>query len=178
MESDDSGLFKWLSNVDKFGFSFVSGVPASTEATEELVQRIGFIRETQYGKFWDFTSDLAKGDTAYTTMALAAHTDNTYFVSSILYVIQLLGIIASYLSWLNADRPMRTTTLPPPLPHRRNRRLHSPSRRLLRSFPPQRIAPIRLRYPLSSWCTRTCSWRTHFDIHAFNTRCLPGPSTS
>jgi len=33
------------------------------------------------GKFWDFTSDLAKGDTAYTTLALGAHTDNTYFVS-------------------------------------------------------------------------------------------------
>ena len=32
------------------------------------------------GKFWDFTSDLAKGDTAYTTLALGAHTDNTYFV--------------------------------------------------------------------------------------------------
>lgn len=32
------------------------------------------------GKFWDFTSNLAKGDTAYTTLALAAHTDNTYFV--------------------------------------------------------------------------------------------------
>jgi len=39
------------------------------------------------GKFWDFTSDLAKGDTAYTTLALGAHTDNTYFVSwsSIIY---------------------------------------------------------------------------------------------
>lgn len=33
------------------------------------------------GTFWDFTSDLAKGDTAYTTLALGAHTDNTYFVS-------------------------------------------------------------------------------------------------
>ncbi|KAI0073883.1 mitochondrial protein [Panus rudis PR-1116 ss-1] len=76
---DDKGLYKWLSNVDKFGFSFVSGVPATTEATEELAKRIGFIRETQYGKFWDFTSDLAKGDTAYTTLALGAHTDNTYF---------------------------------------------------------------------------------------------------
>lgn len=32
------------------------------------------------GKFWDFTADLAKGDTAYTTLALGAHTDNTYFV--------------------------------------------------------------------------------------------------
>jgi trimethyllysine dioxygenase len=32
------------------------------------------------GRFWDFTADLAKGDTAYTTLALGAHTDNTYFV--------------------------------------------------------------------------------------------------
>ncbi|TFY52534.1 hypothetical protein EVJ58_g9964 [Rhodofomes roseus] len=31
------------------------------------------------GTFWDFTSDLAKGDTAYTTLALGAHTDTTYY---------------------------------------------------------------------------------------------------
>ncbi|KAF8623635.1 hypothetical protein AX17_007335 [Amanita inopinata Kibby_2008] len=79
MADDDKGLFKWLSHVDQFGFCFVSGVPATPGATEELSRRIGFIRETQYGHFWDFTSDLAKGDTAYTTMALGAHTDTTYF---------------------------------------------------------------------------------------------------
>lgn len=76
---DDKGLHKWLRNVETFGFCFVSGVPATPEATEELCERIGFIRETQYGKFWEFTADLSKGDTAYTTMALGAHTDNTYF---------------------------------------------------------------------------------------------------
>lgn len=31
------------------------------------------------GGFWDFTSDLAAKDTAYTTLALGAHTDMTYF---------------------------------------------------------------------------------------------------
>ncbi|RXW23272.1 hypothetical protein EST38_g2573 [Candolleomyces aberdarensis] len=75
----DAGLYKWLSNIDRSGFSFVSGVPPTPEATEELSERIGFIRETQYGRFWSFTSDLAKGDMAYTTIALGAHTDNTYF---------------------------------------------------------------------------------------------------
>lgn len=35
------------------------------------------------GKFWDFTSDLAKGDMAYTTLALGAHTDTTYYASLI-----------------------------------------------------------------------------------------------
>ncbi|KZT06032.1 mitochondrial protein [Laetiporus sulphureus 93-53] len=79
MAEDEKGLFKWLSNIDKFGFCFVTGVPPTPEATEELSCRIGFIRETQYGKFWSFTSDLTKGDTAYTTLALGAHTDNTYF---------------------------------------------------------------------------------------------------
>ncbi|OSX59107.1 hypothetical protein POSPLADRAFT_1151947 [Postia placenta MAD-698-R-SB12] len=79
MSEDEQGLFKWLSNVDKFGFCFVTSVPPTPEATEGLSCRIGFIRETQYGKFWDFTSDLAKGDTAYTTMALGAHTDTTYY---------------------------------------------------------------------------------------------------
>ncbi|EPS97660.1 hypothetical protein FOMPIDRAFT_1024946 [Fomitopsis schrenkii] len=79
MAEDERGVFKWLSRVDKFGFCFISGVPPTPEATEELSRRIGFIRETQYGTFWDFTSDLAKGDTAYTTLALGAHTDTTYF---------------------------------------------------------------------------------------------------
>ena len=32
---------------DKFGFCFISGVPPTPEATEELSRRIGFIRETQ-----------------------------------------------------------------------------------------------------------------------------------
>lgn len=31
------------------------------------------------GGFWDFTSDLAHGDTAYTNIALPAHTDNSYY---------------------------------------------------------------------------------------------------
>ncbi|KAG9314929.1 Trimethyllysine dioxygenase [Chiua virens] len=79
MDESDQGLYKWLSNIDQFGFCLVSGVPATPEGTEELAKRIGFIRETQYGKFWEFTADLSKGDTAYTTMALGAHTDNTYF---------------------------------------------------------------------------------------------------
>lgn len=47
MANDELGLFRWLSNVDKFGFSFVLDVPQTTEATEKLSERIGFIRKTQ-----------------------------------------------------------------------------------------------------------------------------------
>jgi trimethyllysine dioxygenase len=76
---DDKAMLKWLQNIDQFGFCFIEGVPPSTEETEKLTRRIGPIRQTKYGGFWDFTADLAHGDTAYTNLALSAHTDTTYF---------------------------------------------------------------------------------------------------
>ncbi|KAJ1307940.1 hypothetical protein OPQ81_002017 [Rhizoctonia solani] len=75
---DDVGVYRWLQKIDEFGFCFVSGVPPNAENTEALARRIAFIRETKYGGFWDFTSDLKHGDTAYTNLALGAHTDTTY----------------------------------------------------------------------------------------------------
>ncbi|KAJ2966428.1 hypothetical protein NUW54_g13810 [Trametes sanguinea] len=127
MAEDNKGLFKWLSHVDKFGFCFISGVPATPEATEELSRRIGFIRETQYGTFWDFTSDLAKGDTAYTTLALSAHTDTTYFVGHSYH--SRSGNVAYHAL---ADRSMWPPTLPSSSAHWRHRRCHPARGRLLR----------------------------------------------
>ncbi|KAL7276939.1 hypothetical protein RUND412_000031 [Rhizina undulata] len=78
MESE-RGVAKWTSKIYQYGFCYVNGVPVTPEATEMLVKRISFIRRTHYGAFWDFTSDLSKKDTAYTTLALGVHTDTTYF---------------------------------------------------------------------------------------------------
>jgi trimethyllysine dioxygenase len=63
----------------EFGFCYVDECPVSPEKTQELLERIAFIRPTHYGGFHDFTSDLTIKDTAYTTLALPAHTDTTYF---------------------------------------------------------------------------------------------------
>ena len=64
----------------KYGFCYIDNTPFDTPAaTEALLRRIAFIRETHYGGFYDFTADLASKDTAYTNIALEAHTDNTYF---------------------------------------------------------------------------------------------------
>ncbi|KAG9285258.1 hypothetical protein G9A89_002511 [Geosiphon pyriformis] len=73
------GLAEWLHNIDKYGLSFVDGVPPNPKDTEDLAKRICFIRETHYGGFWDVMPNLEHGDTAYTTLPLKAHTDNTYF---------------------------------------------------------------------------------------------------
>jgi trimethyllysine dioxygenase len=82
IESGDAGLLRWLSMVEENGFALASGVPATLEATQQLVTRIGYVRETIFGGMWDFTANLAFKDTAYTSAAIGPHTDGTYSFDS------------------------------------------------------------------------------------------------
>ncbi len=69
-----------LRKIRKHGFCYIDQTPFEDPATtENLLKCISFIRETHYGGFYDFTADLASKDTAYTNIALEAHTDTTYF---------------------------------------------------------------------------------------------------
>jgi trimethyllysine dioxygenase len=76
--ASDHGVHQWLSIVATYGFALVTGTPATAAATEALIRRVGYIRETIFGGFWQFTDDLSKADLAYTTMHLSSHTDGTY----------------------------------------------------------------------------------------------------
>lgn len=67
----------------QYGFSYVDNCPISPEKSQELLERISFIRQTHYGGFYDFTSDLSMKDSAYSAEALDAHTDTTYFTDPI-----------------------------------------------------------------------------------------------
>ncbi|XP_029463062.1 trimethyllysine dioxygenase, mitochondrial [Rhinatrema bivittatum] len=78
LETDD-GLRDFLQTFLLYGIAFVEDVPATREDTEIVAQRVSLIRETIYGRMWDFTSDFSRGDTAYTKLALDRHTDTTYF---------------------------------------------------------------------------------------------------
>ncbi|UNI18753.1 Trimethyllysine dioxygenase [Purpureocillium takamizusanense] len=73
------GMADLTSKIYTYGLCFVAGTPKTPEATNSLLERIGPVRHTHYGGFYDFVPDLAKADTAYTNLALAAHTDTTYF---------------------------------------------------------------------------------------------------
>ncbi|KAK2602424.1 hypothetical protein N8I77_008958 [Diaporthe amygdali] len=76
----ESGVAKMTGLIRKFGLVFVNDTPFDDSIhTKKLLERIGPIRETHYGGFYDFIPDMAKADTAYTNIALAAHTDTTYF---------------------------------------------------------------------------------------------------
>jgi trimethyllysine dioxygenase len=77
MDSDE-GVHHWLSTVAAYGFAIVAGTPATAEATEALIRRVGYVRETIFGGFWEFTADLSKADLAYTNLHLSAHSDGTY----------------------------------------------------------------------------------------------------
>ena len=74
------GLRRWLEDIERYGFGLVRGVPATPEATRNLIERIGYVRHTIFGGFWDFTANLAFKDTAYTTLAVGPHTDGTYSI--------------------------------------------------------------------------------------------------
>ena len=71
----------------RYGFGFVEGVPGTVKDTENLAKRLSFIRVTHFGGFWDFLPNLEHADTAYTTLALGAHTDNTYFTDPAGYTV-------------------------------------------------------------------------------------------
>ena len=77
LDSDD-GLQRWLAATAMYGFAIATNTPPTAEATEQLLRRIGYIRETIFGGFWEFTADLSKADTAYTNLELLPHTDGTY----------------------------------------------------------------------------------------------------
>lgn len=76
---DDHTLKEFVSNLLKFGVSFVRGCPDTIEETARVAERLCFIQKTLFGAMWHFTADGARADTAYSTVALGAHNDNTYF---------------------------------------------------------------------------------------------------
>lgn len=49
------------------------------DATEKVVRHTTLIKKTVFGEMWEVTGGLEVQDTAYTTISLDAHNDNTYF---------------------------------------------------------------------------------------------------
>ena len=122
------------------------------------------------GKFWEFTADFAKGDTAYTNIALGAHTDNTYFVRR--HKPDPAPSLNDVLD--TSDRSLRTTTIPPSLSHRRIRRRNAPSRRILRCIDLKRPPPRTMLSPLHHPDSSTRGRGRNDDLPAFTEIWVPG----
>ncbi len=72
------GLRRWLGGLRRHGIALTTEGPREGGALLRLVERFGFVRETNYGKWFEVRSETAPSNLAYTGLGLQAHTDNPY----------------------------------------------------------------------------------------------------
>ena len=73
--ADDSALLQLLSNVDDEGVAFVVGMPTEARTVMVLAERIAFIEESHFGRFFRVESKPNAENLAYTPRALLPHND-------------------------------------------------------------------------------------------------------
>jgi gamma-butyrobetaine dioxygenase len=73
-----SALGAWLSAVRRYGFAVLTGVPTESGALCKVVDLFGYVRETNYGRWFDVRAEVNPNNLAYTNLGLQAHTDNPY----------------------------------------------------------------------------------------------------
>jgi gamma-butyrobetaine dioxygenase len=76
--SDPAYLASWLAAVARFGFAVMTGIECKSGALAEVVALFGYIRETNYGRWFDVKAEVNPTNLAYTNLGLQAHTDNPY----------------------------------------------------------------------------------------------------
>jgi gamma-butyrobetaine dioxygenase len=76
--ADDAALAEALGRVARWGLVILAGAGAEPFTLERAVARFGYIRETNYGRFFDVREEIAPTHLAYTSRGLAPHTDNPY----------------------------------------------------------------------------------------------------
>lgn len=76
--SSDRVLQEWLQCVVTYGFAHLTDCPVASGALLEVVKLFGFVRETNYGKWFEVKSKPSPDNLAYTSAGLQAHTDNPY----------------------------------------------------------------------------------------------------
>ena len=75
---DPAALRDWLGQVRRYGFARLTGGPAKSAALLEVAALFGYVRETNYGKWFEVRAEVNPTNLAYTGLGLQAHTDNPY----------------------------------------------------------------------------------------------------
>ncbi|WP_170349810.1 MULTISPECIES: 2-trimethylaminoethylphosphonate dioxygenase [Ruegeria] len=68
----------WLAAVAKFGFAKLTGGPTEPESLLKVADLFGYVRETNYGPYFEVRTEVNPTNLAYTGLGLQAHTDNPY----------------------------------------------------------------------------------------------------
>jgi len=72
---DDGELYNWLSYLELHGLALASNVPTSEGTVQELAERIGVIRSSNFGTIFDVMSKPEADSNAYLTIDLPLHMD-------------------------------------------------------------------------------------------------------
>lgn len=67
-----------LEAVRRLGFALLRGVPVEEGRVLEVARSFGYVRETNYGRLFDVRVEPAPDNLAFTSRAIAPHTDNPY----------------------------------------------------------------------------------------------------
>ena len=71
-------LRDWLAGVARYGVGVLTGGPVKPEALLEVAGLFGYVRETNYGRYFEVRTEVNPTNLAYTGLGLQAHTDNPY----------------------------------------------------------------------------------------------------
>jgi len=77
-KSDKKLLLKWLKSLHCYGFAKITGCEKKSGTVIKIAKLFGYVRETNYGKWFDVKSKTSAVNLAYTNLGLQAHTDNPY----------------------------------------------------------------------------------------------------
>jgi len=75
---DRGALARWLAGVRRYGFGKLDSGPVKPEALLEVAALFGYVRETNYGRYFEVRTEVNPTNLAYTGLGLQAHTDNPY----------------------------------------------------------------------------------------------------
>ena len=75
---DPAALRDWLALVRRYGFAKLTGGPLESGALLKVAALFGYVRETNYGKWFEVRAEVNPSNLAYTNLGLQAHTDNPY----------------------------------------------------------------------------------------------------
>ena len=78
IQSSPAVLLKWLQAIDRFGFAVVDGMPCESGELCRVAEMFGYVRETNYGRWFDVVAEVTPHNLANTNLGLQAHTDNPY----------------------------------------------------------------------------------------------------
>lgn len=73
-----AALGTWLAAVRRYGFAVMSDVPTESGSLCKVAELFGYVRETNYGRWFDVRAEVNPNNLAYTNLGLQAHTDNPY----------------------------------------------------------------------------------------------------